>query len=340
VKAGRVGLGVAVAVALAFALAAALLTLALRPHRTTGSAPGPVPGSASAPAPGGCGDGRHPCGFPDAATTGVPAGVVLRSVPGQISSGPGWHFDPRGWVQVDGNGAVLSGLYIPYSVSVAASHVTIKDARIVVSGQRAGVGLQHAHDVTIKDSDIHSPEAGAARLMVGVKDIYGDSTGTRVLRDNIWHTATGVQMEAGLIEDSYIHDPGFRQGDHVNGVTSNGGKTALLTVRHNTILIDRRQTDAIGLFEDFGVQANRVIEDNLLAGGGYTIYGGQNPGGPAAHNIVITGNRFIRIYYPHGGYYGHIVRFDPRGNGNVWYGNAWASNTRYETAIAIAGPWR
>ena len=135
VKARRIGLGVAVALALT--LAAALLTLTLRPHRTTGSAPRPAPGSASAsgsaPAPGGCRDGRHPCGFPDAATTGVPAGVVLRSVPGQISSGPGWHFDPRGWVQVDGNGAVLSGLYIPYSVSVAASHVTIKDVRIVVS---------------------------------------------------------------------------------------------------------------------------------------------------------------------------------------------------------------
>ncbi len=31
------------------------------------------------------------------------------------------------------------------------------------------------------------------------------------------------------------------------------------------------QTDAIGLFEDFGVQANRIIRGNLLAGGSYTL---------------------------------------------------------------------
>ena len=68
-------------------------------------------------------------------------------------------------------------------------------------------------------------------------------------------------------------------GDHLNGTTSNGSTTPLAII-HNTIFNAHGQTDAISLFEDFGTEANREISDNLVAGGGYTIYGGQNPGGP------------------------------------------------------------
>jgi hypothetical protein len=64
----------------------------------------------------------------------VPAGTVLRTVPSQVSSGPGWTYDAtQQLVQVTGNGAVLSGLYIPYTVSVKASNVTISKDKIVAS---------------------------------------------------------------------------------------------------------------------------------------------------------------------------------------------------------------
>src|SRR5690348_2719180 len=59
-------------------------------------------------------------GFPDARNAGVPAGVRLRAVPGQVSKGQGWRFDPRGWVDVYGRGAVLSGLDIPWNVNISA----------------------------------------------------------------------------------------------------------------------------------------------------------------------------------------------------------------------------
>jgi hypothetical protein len=39
-----------------------------------------------APAPG-------TCGYPTAATTGVPAGTTLKSVPAQVTSGPGWSWN-------------------------------------------------------------------------------------------------------------------------------------------------------------------------------------------------------------------------------------------------------
>ena len=275
----------------------------------------------------------HPgrCGYPDAASTGVPAGITLRTVPSQVSRGPGWHFDPRGWVQVDGNGTVLTGLYIPWTVNVTASNVTIKDDKISHPTQEIDGGkyddiavtLRHTSNVKIEHTDITGLNPLEHRLASGIKDVYGDSTGLKILGNDLGNCSTSVQLESGLVADNYIHDTGFIAGDHVNGITSNGGKPGLLTVQHNTILIDREQTDAVGLFEDFGAQANRVISNNLLAGGGYSIYGGQKASGPVTHDIVIKNNRISRIFFPNGGFYGPVAYFNPKGSGNVWSGNFW-----------------
>jgi hypothetical protein len=184
--------------------------------------------------------------------------------------------------------------------------------------------VKHADNATIENCTISSPAVeGPNRLAVGIKDVYGDATRISVLRNNISHTSTGVQMDAGLIRDNYIHNLGFKSGDHINGTTANGGSGNLLTVAHNTVFNSRDQTDAISLFEDFGVQADKVIVDNLVAGGSYTIYGGANPGGRRTSNIRITNNRFARIYSPNGGGYGPITAYDPNGSGNTFSGNIW-----------------
>ena len=187
---------------------------------------------------------------------------------------------------MDGNGAVLKGLSIPYNVDVTASNVTIEDDVIVNTGDDFGVSIRHGHDVTVKNCDISSPYTDSRRLMVGVKDVYGDATGIKVIGNNIWHTATGVQIGAGLIAGNYIHSMGFKSGDHVNGITVNGSTTPL-TIRHNTVFVNLDQTDAISLFEDFGVEANKLIKDNLVAGGDYSIYGGAKS---AARRATTSGS--------------------------------------------------
>ena len=270
-----------------------------------------------------CAPSPHSCGFPDATNTGPSPGTALRSVPSQVSSGPGWSWS-NGGVEISGAGTVFAGYAVHGTVDVTASNVTVRDDTITATGEGFGVAIRHASGTTIEDCDISSPSAGAGRLMVGIKDIYGDASGTKVIGNNIWHTSTGVQMGAGLIQGNYIHDLGLTGDDHLNGTTSNGSTTPLAII-HNTILNPHGQTDAISLFEDFGTEANREISDNLIAGGGYTIYGGQNPGGPRAHNIRITNNRFATIYYQNGGFWGPVAAFDPSGPGNVWSGNVWDS---------------
>ena len=132
----------------------------------------------------------------------------------------------------------------------------------------------------------------------------------------------GIQVHAGLIEDNYVHDLGLKGDDHVNGFTSNGGTTPL-TIRHNTVLNQHGQTDAVSLFQDFGPGATAHHRENLLAGGGYSLYAGANPGKEStATNIVVTNNRFARSFYPRGGFYGPYTAFTA-GGGNVWSGNIW-----------------
>jgi hypothetical protein len=307
-------------------------------HLLTQPGPAPRPVHRAGTVTGNCGRSPHVCGYPDSTNSGVPRGTALRSVPAQVSGGPGWRYDPRGWVQVFGHGAVLTRLKLHCGINITGSHVTISDDRIVATGRSFGISLRHAHAVTIERSDIYSRHAGRGRLMTGIKDIYGDSTGTRILANHIWHAATAIHLESGLVRGNYIHSPGYVHGDHVNGLSSNGGVKSALTVSHNTIFIDRRQTDAIGLFEDFGVQANRRITGNLLAGGGYTIYGGSKPGGPAPRNIQITGNQISRRFYPRGGYYGPVCRFPVTGRGNTWAHNDWSGTTSRIVATIVTSP--
>jgi hypothetical protein len=310
------GLGV---VAMAALLAAVLLIRSQEEHNAAFRA------STSMDQPGrgkDCARIPHLCGFPDSTNAGVPARLRLRRVPSQISSGPGWHYDPRGFVVVSRRGAVLRNLYVPCTISVTASHVTVRDVKVVASGQNSvGIGLVNADDVTVEDSTIKGTNTGSGRLMAGIKDIYGNATGSRILNNNILQASTGVQIYQGLIQGNYIHHLGMVPTDHVNGITTNGD-THPLFIRHNTIFDSFGQTDAIGLFQDFGVVAHVTIAGNLLAGGGYAIYGGEGAKGQPSH-IVITGNRISTKFFRHGGRWGPGVYFSRHAPGDVWSGNVW-----------------
>ena len=259
------------------------------------------------------------CGYPDATNAGVSGGVALKRVPTDVTSGTGWTWDPRGWITA-GDNAIVENLIIPASVDITGKNAIVRNNQITVTGEGWAVALRHATNATVQNNEIGVP--GATRLMVGIKDIYGDSHGTKVIGNDITNASTGIQIGEGLIEANYIHDLGFKSGDHINGTTSNGGTTQL-TIRGNTILNKFDQTDAISLFQDFGVEANRLITGNLVAGGGYTIYGGDNQNFGKTYNIKITNNRFSTLYFPNGGYRGPYAAYDPTGAGNQFSGNIW-----------------
>jgi hypothetical protein len=270
----------------------------------------------------------HTCGYPDATNTGVPASTALKTVPGQVSSGPGWTYEKAGYVEVFGNGATLSGLYIPYNLDIKGSNVTINHVKVVTSGTGDfGVSLRHTTGVTIENSDIYSPDS-ADRLQFGIDDVYADSVNTTIKADDITNTANGIQINEGHVTGNYIHAMKADPADHVDGLLSTSGTTPAnpLDITGNTILNPVDQTSDIALYQDFGPQSNDQIEGNLLAGGGYSLYGGASGssthGNAAATNITIANNRFSPLYYPNGGNFGPDA-YVSNATGDTFTGNIW-----------------
>jgi hypothetical protein len=289
----------------------------------SGAVPSGAVPSGDAQVPDECITVPHACGFPDATSTGVPTGTALRSVPGQVSSGPGWHFNPEGgYVMVTAPDTVLSGLSISGTLEIDASDVTVQNVQIVTGGN-FGISLRHTTGVTIENSTISGRNLTSGRVNSAIDDVYGDSTGIVIKNNDISQFRTGVQVSTGLIVGNYIHDPGYIHGDHTNGIYV-AGTTKPLTIYGNTIFNNLGQTDDINLAPTSRQDvANKMVVDNLLAGGGYSIYGG-GARQDRTSNIVIKDNEFGRLYYPEGGQYGPAAYFNPRQAGNVWSGNAWS----------------
>jgi hypothetical protein len=242
-------------------------------------------------------------------------------------------YQSRGWVEVTGSNVTLQDLYIPFNVDItSASNVTLKDDEIYGTGAQWGVSLRHDKNVTIEADSIHGPPGCAAQMYEGVSDIYGDSTGTQIVGDDIWDTAGPVSIGNGLIEGNYIHDLTQCGSEHNDGIGVNAGSTSLV-IDHNTVLDPLNQTCAICLFSDFGQVRNVTIEDNLLAGGDYALYGGLsgNEGASSTPGVTITGNKFSTIYFPAGGTFGpdaHVW------SGDVWSGNTWVDGPNAGQAIS------
>jgi hypothetical protein len=288
--------------------------------------------AAAQPARVGCAVVPSKCGYPDGTNTGVPRGTTLRSVPGQVSHGRGWHFEAADdTVEVTGRGAVLSDLYIRCNLDITASDVTVKDVRVVTSA-RFGISLRHTTGVTIENSTVRGRNVGAGRVDYAIDDVYADSTGMTIKNNNISRDRTAVQVTTGLVSGNYIHDFGYIAGDHTNGVFD-AGSTGYLTIRHNTILDNLSETDAISLDASFSGSrvANKIVVNNLLGGGGYAIYGGDSLGNATSH-IVIERNRFSQLDYAKGGQYGAAGYYDSQSAGNRWTGNVWDSTGRAVTA--------
>jgi hypothetical protein len=267
----------------------------------------------------------HKCGFPDTTNTG-PSGTLYAVGSGPTSNtGSGWSVSGD-TINVNSGGTLKNVDTGGRVVSVNGANATVNNVKIVAAATGvAGVGLRGANNAVIENSIIAGTNGSSGRMFAGIKDYESGSTysaNTVIKANNIYYTSTGVQVDHGMVEDNYIHNMGMISGDHINGTTSNGGGDGiLLTLQHNTVFNQISQTDAISLFEDFAVQQNRVINDNLVAGGGYTIYGGQNSGGAAIKNIRITNNHFSKMFYSNYGSYGYIAAFTTGGTGNVWSGN-------------------
>lgn len=123
-----------------------------------------------------------------------------------------------------------------------------------------------------------------------------------------------------IIHHNWMHDfiDYGSVGAHQDGVQVVCNNNIQIT--DNIIDMDIDANAAIMIGTACGPVDNVLIEGNVLAGGGFTVYGGSAPGWtPNATNVRIADNWFSTKHYPRGGYHGPLANtYDAQVTGNRW----------------------
>ena len=243
--------------------------------------------------------------FPDASNTGVPAGTSLTAYTGPSN--------------VTTANTVISGKTIG-CIQISAPGVVIKNSRISCAGSAvmSEDGTWTGTPLTIQDSEIDCKNSNGTAVA---------EANFTVLRVNIHGCENGFDINQNvLIQDSYIHDLYNSSQAHTDGAqlawghVENGKIVAAarnVTFRHNTIY----GMGADGSFGTSAIISNRggdqniLIENNLLAGGAYTLYCEQ---GATGSNYRVYDNHFSTRFKSTVGYYGRSTDCsDETQSGNV-----------------------
>ncbi len=256
------------------------------------------------------------CGWAGATNTGVPAGTILNPA-AQIAEIPpvpanNWNatkpvMGPDGhyFYRINEPNMVIDGIDIDGCIYVGAHNVTIKNSRIRFSG----TGPQTCNGVI--DTGLIQLASGWTNLTLdhvtieskSGKCVFQVGTNLTIKHSNL--SGCGDAIFVGndfTITDNYIHD--FDDGNtgyHVDGIQSEGSTKGL--IRHNTIALQYNETGTISMWNQGADTTNIVVDNNLLAGGSYTIYA-QDYSGYAVRNISYTNNFFSTRFFPLVGQFG------------------------------------
>jgi len=273
------------------------------------------------------------CGYPDPAysNVGVPTGTALAA---------------SGSIVVTTQGAIVANKNINGSIEVTANNVTIENTKVTYPAPGCGSGGQCGNS----DIKIDPGVSGTRIQNVEVTTAPGATVQFAISNQGSANTyATGLYLHGpdtgwngpGDVESSYVVTTGT-DGTAINY----GGGAGTLIVNHDTLLSSDGES-AIYASGDQGNITTMTITNNLLAGGGWTVYGGVGGGGSVTGPVSVTGNRFARClststynsktgmttcqdgpdshgYFPNSGSYGPTANFNmavTTMNDNYWDDN-------------------
>jgi hypothetical protein len=244
-------------------------------------------------------------GYPGAGNTGVRAGSALTEY--------------RGELRITKAGSVVQSMKVYGSISIEADNVTVQNVQVICS---SGWWIIHdkGNNNTIQDSTLTVDRSRSTNYcQYGITG--GD--GAKILRNDISYTPDGLTFEGSSAEvrGNWVHDQIAYAGkaDHVDAAQLNGGGSGPYVFVGNHFSVPEGQTGCLSLFADFGSIRNVTVQGNLFDGAGYSFYGGTD----TATNVRVTDNAFGTTFFPKGGYYGPVTRFNKAGSGNVWSNNRW-----------------
>jgi len=284
------------------------------PKPTPTVTPTPTPTTTPTPPPANSGGtvvlGRS---FPNAATTGVPAGTTLTKYTGPCT--------------IQTAGYVIDAKQVDCSLRILAKDVVIKNSKI--NGSVYADYTQNQGSFTITDSEVDA----------------GDGPWTGI--GDAWFTATRVEVTGGTrsincyanctVRDSYVHGQlhDTTGVHHESGIRINTNSTLI----GNTIACDAPDfppdagcSAAITGYPDFDPVQNNTVDSNLIiaGSGGYCSYGGSTAGKPYSgqtKNIKFTNNIYQKGSSGKCGFWGAITSFDRNAPGNVWTNNLYDDGT-------------
>jgi hypothetical protein len=230
-------------------------------------------------------------GFPNAATTGVPAGWTPRHT-------------TNGDLTITTRGTVLDGELVTGDLRVHARNVTIRNSWVYgsINNQQfsGGVGINYG-GMLIEDTDVGPPsgtggDSFPAVLVAGYTarrvHIHNVAEGFRVADFN--DSGASTQDRQVVIQDSYV-DIERGECSHNDGIQG-FGEPPRTVIDHNTIDTTGSgpecTTGAIFIGND---KPDLVtVTNNLLLGGGFTMrIGGPGPDGPGGTYDRVSGNRIV-----------------------------------------------
>lgn len=269
------------------------------PSKPTPAPTTSAPASPSNPAPAPAG------GYPGPGDTGVKDGSQLT--------------EHRGELQITKAGSVVRDMKVYGSISIEADDVTVENVEVVCSSSW-WIIHDKGRGTTIQDSTLTVDRSSPTNYcQYGITG--GD--GVKILRNDISYTPDGLTFAGGSAEvrDNWVHDqvayPG--KADHVDAAQLNGGGPGPYVFVGNHFSVPEGQTGCLALFADFGPIRNVTVQGNLFDGAGYSFYGGTD----SATDVRVTDNVFGTTFYPKGGYFGPVTRFNLAGSGNQWSNNRW-----------------
>jgi hypothetical protein len=246
-----------------------------------------------------CFDHPSACGYPDEGSSGVPRGTTLTPVGrASLPSGASWNAATHE-LSINAPGTAISGLDVDGYVVVRASGVTIRKTRITLAGS-AGFALAIASESGAHGTKLVNVDVGGVAGGVGITAAVNNrgSNDLTIVGSQLHDCAECFQNEARSGGTTTIRDSYMRSSDpapqcaadcpHYEVAYTSGNPGPML-LEHNTMLNPVDQTAVVFVNEDR--HDDLTIKDNLLAGGGYTIYGGAN-----SRRQVITGNRFAAAF--------------------------------------------
>jgi hypothetical protein len=273
--------------------------------------PPPPPSATTCPLP----------AYPGANCTGVPTGVALTAYTGSTTiSTPNTVIDSKN---------ITSCLNITApGVIIRKSKVSCTNSNVINAGDGAFVGTP----LLIEDTEI---------TCLGTSGTGIGDTNFTASRVNIHDCENGFDIDQLVtIQDSYIHNLFNSAESHTDGAQFAGGHYRIsngqyvksgssfvvdpnardITIVHNTIYtyntIDH-QDGTSAIISNHGSDTNVLIQDNLMAGGAYTLYCDQ---GSTGINYRVVNNHFSTAFHPTVGAYGPVEDCaDEVHSGNVYH---------------------